>query len=240
VDLKDKVAIVTGAAVRLGQALALALAEQEVRVAVHYSASAVSARNVVDRITSAGHEALVVQEDFSRPGHYAEVIDRVADHFGRMDILVNSAAIFESGTLASTTEENWDKHLTINLKAPFFLSQAFARKIEQRGHIINIADWRATRPDINHIAYSIAKAGLVSMTQTLALALAPNIQVNAIAPGAILPPPGKGQEYLQSLAQTIPAQRVGSLDEITNALLFLLHSDFVTGDLIFVTGGQHL
>ena len=159
-----------------------------------------------------------------------------------MDILVNSAAIFERGDLFNTTEESWDRHFAINLKSPFFLSQAFAVHVgkERPGAIVNITDWRATRPGTDYVAYTLAKAALVTMTQSLALGLAPNIRVNAIAPGAILPPPDGDQAYLEQLAQAIPARRVGSPAEVAKALLFLLESDFVTGELVYVTGGEHL
>jgi len=149
-------------------------------------------------------------------------------------------------------------------KSPFFLIQAFARQVisrqpvhgteggqqdagdpdvscaARRAHVVNIADWRGVRPGTDHVAYTLTKAALIAMTQSMALALAPHIQVNAIAPGLILPPPGKGPEYLEQNAPKIPARRVGSADEIVQALLFLLGSDFVTGELIYVTGGEHL
>ena len=159
-----------------------------------------------------------------------------------MDILVNGAAIFEPGNWDDTTEANWDRHFAINLKSPFFLSQAFAVHVgrERAGHIVNIADWRGVRPGTGHVAYTLTKAALIAMTKSLAQALAPNIQVNAIAPGMILPPPGQDQAYLERWAHKIPAQRVGSPEEVARALIFLLRSDFVTGELILVTGGQHL
>jgi pteridine reductase len=157
-------------------------------------------------------------------------------------MLVNSAAIFESGDVFSTTEESWDRHFAINLKSPFFLSQAFAEQVgpTQQAAIVNIADWRATRPGTDYVAYTLTKAALVTMTQSLALGLAPNIRVNAIAPGAILPPPDKGQDYLDKLAESIPARRVGSPAEVAKALLYLLEAEFVTGELVYVTGGEHL
>jgi pteridine reductase len=170
------------------------------------------------------------------------MIARAVDRFGQLDILVNSAAVFERGDVFNTTEESWERHFAINLKSPFFLSQAFAAHVgrERPGAIVNIADWRATRPGTDYVAYTLTKAALVTMTQSLALGLAPNIRVNAIAPGAILPPPDRDEAYLQKLAQAIPARRVGSPAEVGKALLFLLESDFVTGELIFVTGGEHL
>jgi len=240
--LDGKVAIVTGGAVRLGRALALALAEQGTRLVIHYGSSAGPAQETVTEIKAMGSDALAVQADFSQSGQAPSIVERAVAHFGQVDILVNSAAIFEPGRWDDTTEANWDRHFAINLKSPFFLSQAFAKHVgpERTGHIVNIADWRGVRPGIGHVAYTLTKAALIAMTKSLALALAPNIQVNAIAPGMILPPPGADPSYLERHAGQIPAQRVGSPQEIAKALLFLLRSDFVTGELIFVTGGQHL
>ena len=241
-ELDGKVAIVTGGAVRLGRALALALAGQGVRVGIHYGSSAGPAETVVKEIKAMGSDATAIQANLSRPDEARSIVERAAAHFGQVDILVNSAAIFEPGNWDDTTEANWDRHFAINLKSPFFLSQAFAAQVrrEQAGHIVNIADWRGTRPGPDHIAYTLTKAAIITMTKSLALALAPNIQVNAIAPGLILPPPGQDQAYLENKASQVPAQRVGSPQEIAKAMIFLLRSDFVTGDLIFVTGGEHL
>ena len=265
-ELNEKVAIVTGGAVRLGKALALALAEQGAWLVIHYGSSAGPAQQTVTEIKAMGSDALAVQADFSQSGQATSIVERAVAHFGQVDILVNSAAIFEPGKWDDTTEANWDRHFAINLKSPFFLSQAFAKhvgreracpepfdpstglrtgftqdKLRRRaGHIVNIADWRGVRPGTGHVAYTLTKAALIAMTKSLALALAPNIQVNAIAPGLILPPPGEDQSYLERKAGKIPAQRVGSPGEIAKALIFLLRSDFVTGDLIFVTGGEHL
>jgi pteridine reductase len=241
-EIDGKVAIVTGGAVRLGKALALALAEHGARLVIHYGSSGGPAQATVRQIQAMGSDALAIQADLSQPGQTGSIVERAAAHFGQVDILVNSAAIFEPGNWDDTTEANWDRHLAINLKSPFFLSQAFAVHVgrERTGHIVNIADWRGVRPGTGHVAYTLTKAALIAMTKSLAQALAPNIQVNAIAPGLILPPPGQGQAYLERWAHQIPAQRVGSPEEVARALIFLLRSDFVTGELIFVTGGQHL
>jgi pteridine reductase len=241
-EINGKVAVVTGGAVRLGKALALALAEQGARLVIHYGSSAGPAQETVAEIKAMGSDALAVQADLSRSGEAPSIVERAVAHFGQVDILVNSAAIFEPGNWDDTTEANWDRHFAINLKSPFFLSQSFAAHVgrERRGHIVNIADWRGARPGTDHVAYTLTKAALISMTKSLAQALAPSIQVNAIAPGMILPPPGKSQAYLERRAPEIPAQRVGSPEEVSKALIFLLRSDFVTGELIFVTGGEHL
>jgi pteridine reductase len=241
-ELDGKVAIVTGGAVRLGKALATTLAEQGARLAIHYGSSAGPAEATVAEIRAMGSDATAIQADLSQPAQTQSIVDRAVARFGRVDILVNSAAIFEPGDWDDTTEENWDRHFAINLKSPFFLSQAFGVQVgpERAGHIVNITDWRGVRPGTDHLAYTLTKAALIAMTKSLALALAPNIQVNAIAPGLILPPPGQDQAYLERKAGQVPVQRVGSPQEIAEALTFLLRSDFVTGELLFVTGGEHL
>jgi NAD(P)-dependent dehydrogenase (short-subunit alcohol dehydrogenase family) len=196
----------------------------------------------VAELKSMGTGAVAIQGDLSQEDQLPLVIERAVAHLGSVDILINSAAIFERADLAATTVAGWDRHFSINLKAPFFLSQAFAGHVghDRPGHIVNIADWRGERPDTQHLAYSLTKAGVLSMTRALAVALAPNIQVNAIAPGAILPPPGKDKAYLGRLAEVVPLGRVGSPQEIAKALVYLLRSDFVTGETIFVTGGEQL
>ncbi len=241
-NLNGRTALITGGAVRLGRALTLALVAQGVRVAVHYGSSAGAATALEQEIAASGGIAAAFQADLNQHHAASTLFAQVMAHFGQVDMLINNAAIFEHGNWDDTTEENWDRHFAINLKSPFFLSQAFAMQVgrQRRGHIINIADWRGARPGTGHVAYTLTKAGLIAMTHSLALALAPNIQVNAIAPGLILPPPGHDQAYLERKAAQIPAQRIGSPEEIAHALLFLLRSDFVTGEVVYVTGGEHL
>jgi pteridine reductase len=241
-ELNDKVALVTGGAVRLGRALALTLAREGARLVIHYHSSAGPVVETLAQVRALGSDAVALQADLSQFEQVPSVIARAAAHFGQVDILVNSAAVFETADLAQTTEAVWNRQFDLNLKSPFFLTQAFAAHVgkDRPAHIVNIADWRGLRPDVTHLAYSLTKASLLSMTQALALALAPNIQVNAIAPGAILPPPGKDQAYLHQLAERIPLRRAGSPEEIGKALIYLLRSDFITGETIFVTGGEHL
>jgi pteridine reductase len=241
--LDGKVALVTGGAVRLGKAIALGLAEAGADVVITYHSSVRPAEATRAEIAALGRRALVYQADFSQSTAVTPLVDTIIATWGRLDILVNSAAIFVHGDWDDTTEENWDDHFAINLKAPFFLSQAFARYVKasgRRGHIVNIADWRAVRPGADHVAYTLAKAGLVAMTKSLALALAPDVQVNAIAPGLILPPPGAGEDFVARKAQEIPLKRPGSPEEIVRAVRYLLGSEFVTGELVYVTGGEHL
>jgi NAD(P)-dependent dehydrogenase (short-subunit alcohol dehydrogenase family) len=241
-ELSGKVAVVTGGAVRLGRAISLALARAGANVAVHYGSSQQAAADTCREIESLGVKAVAVQADMRIPVAAAQaVFQRVQEVFGRAEILVNSAAIFEAGTLADTDEDHWERHFNINLKAPFFLCRSFAGQIgTAAGHIVNIADWRGTRPSTGYLVYTLTKVALVAMTKNLALELAPRVQVNAIAPGAILPPPNADKKYLKQLAERIPLRHIGSPDEVTAALLFLLRSDFITGEVVHITGGEQL
>jgi len=243
VDLADKVAIITGGGKRIGRALCLALADAGCSVLVHYSHSADEAQDAVKQIAAAGGKAECVGANFQDPVPAAsKVVAAAYDHFGCADVLINSAAIFEAASLASTTESQWDRHFAINLKAPAFLCKEFAarHKSGQPAAIINIADWRGLKPAPGNFSYTLTKAALVAMTALLALELAPDIRVNAVAPGSILPPPGAGSDFLKRLNQQIPLKRHGEPEDIASTVLYLLRSDFVTGEVVCVTGGQQL
>lgn len=242
-DIAGRTAIVTGAAVRLGRSIAVALAEQGCHVLVHYGSSAAPAREVVDELRGLGVRAMAVQADFTRPVAAAQTVFETATaEFDRIDFLVNSAAIFEPALLAEVTEDQWDRHFAINVKAPLFLCQQFAARRDPagRGHIVNIGDWRATRPQPGHLPYTLSKSALLGMTRILARELGPGVQVNAVAPGAILPPPLADESYLASLAENNPLHRTGCPADVAEAVVYLLRSDFVTGETIHVTGGEQL
>lgn len=241
-DLQGRVAIVTGSAVRLGKAMALGLAQAGADLVVHYHRSAGPAQETVAQVRALGVQAVAIQADLSNPTSVRTIMPQAQRAMGHIDVLVNSAAIFERGSLEDTTEELWDRHLDINLKAPFLLCKSFAGQLEpdQRGHILNVVDWRALRPGKAYVAYTAAKAGLVGLTKTLALGLAPHVQVNAIAPGAILPPPGQSDDEIERLIPRIPMGKTGDATDIVEAALFLLQSDFITGEILHVTGGEHL
>lgn len=239
--LEGKIAIVTGGAVRLGRAIALALADEGASIALHYGRSADAARETLAEIHARGVAGSTIQADLARPVEASKtVIERTISEFGRADILINSAAIFEEDRLATISDEDWERCLAINLKGPLFLCQQFASRLQpgQRAHIVNLADWRALRPQGDHLVYTVSKAGLVTLTKSLALHLAPDVQVNAVAPGAILPAPGVDQREFDALAEQIPLRRTGSPDDVTRAVVFLLRSDFITGEVILVTGGE--
>lgn len=242
-NLANRTAIVTGGAVRLGRAIALALAEQGCHIVVHYGSSEAAAEQTANEIRDFGVRALTVQADLNEPATAAKtVFDAAVAEFGAIDFLINSAAIFEAGTLADLTDDHWDRHFAINVKSPVFLSQQFAarRAPGARGQIVNIADWRATRPVPGHLAYTLTKSALVGLTKVLAHELGPDMQVNAVAPGAILPAPDADENSLNAIAQRIPLKRSGAPADVADAVLFLLRSDFLTGETIHVAGGEQL
>jgi pteridine reductase len=242
--LSGRTALVTGGAVRLGRAIALRLAQDGADVVIHYATSRDDARRVVLEIESLGRRAVAVEGDFSHDtaGATQAAFEQATARLGPVDLLVNSAAIFEPGTLASTTEDAWDRHFDVNLKAPLWMCREFAARLppERAGHVVNIIDWRGLRPVPGHLAYTLAKGALVAATRLLAQELAPRIQVNAVAPGAILPPPGEGLEYLDRLRDRIPLRRTGTPDDVADAVVFLASSRFITGEVLCVTGGEQL
>jgi pteridine reductase len=241
--LDGRVAVVTGGAVRLGRAIALALAHEGADVLLHYGRSKEEAERTAGEIRGLGRRVATVSADLSRPVEAATVVFDAANALGGADVLVNSAAIFEDAALVDTGEDLYDRHLTINLKAPFFLCREFARRLPEgrRGHVVNLADWRGETPPPDYVAYTLSKAGLIALTKALALQLAPRIRVNAIAPGAMLPPPREREEpWRRRKLPDIPLGRTGTPDDIAAAAVYLVSSDFVTGEVLHVTGGEHL
>jgi pteridine reductase len=240
-DLRGHCGLVTGAGRRLGRAFAEALASHGADVIVHYGRSAAGAQETLQAVKAHGCEGITLQADLSSSDQTAALIDQAAAAAYEVDLLVNSASIFEPLSLQETSLEAWERHMAINLTAPFLLSQAFARHRDGRpGAIVNLLDWRALRPGPDHFAYTITKAGLAAMTKSLAQALAPNIRVNGLALGAILPPPGQ-DDYDQAAIENVPAGRWGTVEETVSALLFLLAGpDFITGEILLLDGGRNL
>ncbi len=242
-ELRGKGALVTGGARRLGRAFVLALAEAGMDVLVHYGHAAREAERTVQEARRYGVRAFALQADLTRAEEIVPLMDRATELLGTPPrVLVNSAAVFKAGTLRDTTLDNWVEHMRLNLRAPFLLMQAFARALGSQtpGKIVNIADWRALYPGRKYVAYTVSKAGLLTLTLIAARELAPHIQVNALALGAVLPPPGADEAYLQRLVQHIPSRRAARVEEVTDALLFLLRNDYITGETLLVDGGAHL
>ncbi len=243
-ELKGKVALVTGGAIRVGRALALALAEAGCHLFIHYGRSALPARETQADAGQFGVEAHIYSADLADAAETQRIVPAAIDRYGRVDILVNNAAIFpEEDTFRASDLGAWDRLFAINLRAPFLLSQAFAAQIPagEQGKIINVLDARLRQPVPDHFVYRLTKAGLWTMTEMLAHELAPHISVNAVALGAILPPPGANSGYLEDLAQAqIPLKRAGSPQIVAQNVLHLLRQDFLTGVIIPIDGGQFL
>ncbi len=241
-DLRGRVALVTGGAQRLGWAIVLALATRGVSVAVHYNTSQDAARETVEAARRLGVDAIALPADLNEEEAVRGLVPAVRERLRRLDVLVNSASIFERGGFAGTTAPSWDRHFRINLRAPFLLSQAFAAQVPdgQTAKIVNLTDWRGLRPGTDHFAYTITKAALIALTQSMAVALAPQIQVNCLALGAILLPAGADDRVAERLIASTPAKRLGEPDDVTGALLYLLGADYVTGETLLIDGGRHL
>jgi NAD(P)-dependent dehydrogenase (short-subunit alcohol dehydrogenase family) len=240
-QLEGTAALVTGGARRVGRGIALALAGAGCDLVLHYNRSSEEAEATAAEAEARGARVNLVGADMADPAAAPAVLAGAAD-LAPVRILVNSAAVFPDDTLADVTAAGWEKTLSVNLTGPVFLTQAFAAALpaDTSGAVVNITDWRTARPYTDHFSYTVAKGGIDTFTEAAAEALAPRIRVNAVALGAILPPPGKDSEYLKELAQEIPLQRVGGTDVVAEAVLFLLGNDFVTGEIVRLDGGAHL
>jgi pteridine reductase len=236
--LDGKTILITGAAKRVGKIFALACARAGADVVVHHGHSTEEAEATREEIMRLGRRAWVIEADLNDSSQAGKLIPLINDSTP-LHGLVNSAAIFQSLSLESTSLGDWQRHLQINLTAPFLLSQAFARQAPEGARIVNILDWRALRPGADHFPYTISKAALAAMTKSLAVALAPKIIVNGLAPGAILPPSdGKARP---DLLKSVPVGRWAEPQEVEQALLFALTCPaYITGEIIHVDGGRHL
>jgi NAD(P)-dependent dehydrogenase (short-subunit alcohol dehydrogenase family) len=236
--LKNRVILVTGAAKRVGRIFALACARSGADVVIHHGHSDADAAKVRAEIKDLGCNAWVIKADLSDPAQAQSLIPQI-NETTPLHGLVNSAAIFEPLSLEETTIKKWEKHIAINLTAPFLLCQSFAKQAKDGGRIVNILDWRALRPGADHFPYTISKASLAAMTKSLAVALAPDIPVNGLALGAILPP-SDGKRNPE-IIKNVPMKRWAEEAEVERALIFLLTSPgYITGEIIHVDGGRHL
>lgn len=235
------VALVTGAGRRLGRELARALAGRGYALAIHHHASVEGARSLRAEVTAAGGRAECFAADLS-DAHAARALpDRVVKTFGRLDVLVNSAAIMHRLDLEQTTPQQYDAILDLNLRSVFFCTQGAAPALRAaRGTVVNLADLAGLQPWPGFAAHSVSKAGVVMLTKVLARALAPEVTVNAIAPGAVLVPEEYDAEERERLARATPLGRLGSPNDVVGALLYLLEADFVTGEVLTVDGGRLL
>jgi pteridine reductase len=240
-DLRGRVALVTGAGKRLGRAIALRLADEGADIAVHYGKSESDAKEVVAEIVARERRAVALQANLTVIPEITALIANVGKEFGRLDILINTAANFLETKFGETGEAQWDASLDTNLKAPFFCSQAAAPLLAKsgKGVIINFADLGGLQGWREFIPHSISKAGIVLLTRVLARELAPAVRVNALAPGTITMP-GDPPAWEQDFIRRAPLKRTGTPQDITDAVSYLIHAEFITGHVLVVDGGRSL
>lgn len=241
-SLEGQTALVTGAGRRLGRAFALALARAGADVCVHYNHSLEAANETASQIKEMGRRASALQADLANLEQTSSLVERAQTELGTVQLLVNNASIFGPAGAAETTPEDWQRHLDINLRAPVLLTQSLAGRLsEESGSVVNLLDWRALRPGLEHFAYTISKAGLAAATRSLARAYAPRLRVNGLALGAILPPAGGEGGAEDDIIAPVPADRWGTVEEAVEALMFLLAGpDYITGEVLHLDGGRHL
>jgi len=242
-ELENKVALVTGAARRVGRAIAARLAERGATIAVHYNSSQHEAQSLVTEIERDGGRARAFGANLASVAGIERAIGEILDAFGRIDVLVNSASVFYRKPIDDVTEQDWDLNLNVNLKAPFFLSRSAGAAMRKQGagKIINIGDWAGIRPYNNYLPYTVSKSGLIGLTRALAKALAPEVQVNCIALGPVLPPEDYSDEENARLIAGTLTKRLGSPEDVAKAVLFFCEgTDFATGATLLLDGGRLL
>ena len=241
-EITHKTVLVTGAGRRIGRALAEDLGAAGWRVAVHYHHSTQEADEVAAAVIAKGGTAATVQADLGDAASVAQLVPAAVRALGPLGCLINNASIFERDDIATATLESWDSHIAVNLRAPFFLSQAFAAQVDakDRGAIVNLIDERVWHLTPHFASYTVSKAGLWTLTQTLAMALAPRIRVNAIGPGPTLPSPYQSQAQFDAQCAGMPLGKGTNPTEICAAVRFILAAPAMTGQMIALDGGQHL
>lgn len=232
----------TGAAHRVGKAIALDLAQHGWTVVVHFNASAAAAEALVGQIVDGGGRAVSLGCNLAKESEVATLVRRAVGLVGPLGGLINNTSLFEHDTALSATRESWDTHMEVNLRAPFVLTQEFARQIPPDGHgaVINLIDQRVWSLTPHFVTYTLSKAGLWTLTQTLALALAPRIRVNAIGPGPALPSKRQTEDQFARQSRSMPLGHGVSPQEIAYAVRFILSAPAMTGQMIALDGGQHL
>ncbi len=232
-------ALVTGGARRIGAAIAKGLAQHGYDVALHYHTSAEPAERTARDIEDLGRRCRLFRCDLNDHDDTTALVPRVREQFPRLNVLVNNASLFERATLRDTGHELFERHFNIHFRAPFFLTQAFAQGCSE-GQVINILDTRVRGSDPRHAAYTLSKKALLELTRMAARELGPAIRVNGVAPGMILPPPDGVVEELERRSAGLPLKRIGDTANVVAAVLFFIDNPFVTGECVYVDGGEHL
>jgi NAD(P)-dependent dehydrogenase (short-subunit alcohol dehydrogenase family) len=240
--IENSIALVTGSARRIGRAITLELARRGARVVVHYRSSEDDARRTLDEVRRIGAEGAMFQADLTVDEDRARLFEGIRDEWGALDILVNSASVFESRRFDETTPDFWDSQMDANARAPFFVAQAAARLMKGRegAKIINIADPAGELIWPQYLAYSISKSALLGLNRGLAKALAPGIQVNAVAPGPVHFPENYTDDQKRAAIERTVLKRAGSTDDVVRAVIFLIENDYITGEVLHVDGGRHI
>jgi pteridine reductase len=241
VQAAGKIALVTGAAKRVGKSIALALAERGAHVVITYNNSASEAQATLREIEALGVQGMALQGNITRSDDVNAVVQQTIDRFGRVDILVNNASNYYKTPFESLTEAQWDDLVGTNLKGTFLVSKRVGDEMLKAGSgkVVNLADWAGFRPYKDYIPYCVAKAGVIALTQALAKTLAPNIQVNAIAPGPVMLPEDFSDNLREAVVRATPLKRLGTPLDVARTVVFLVEgSDFITGAIIPVDGGR--
>ncbi len=236
-----KTALITGGAKRIGSALVKALHKQGLNIVFQYNRSAIEAEQILLELNQNRPNSVIgLGTDLQATSSYQELVDNAIDHFGRLDVLINNAAGFFSTPLQQASQENWNELMDVNAKAPFFLAKSCYQSLKQnQGCIINITDVYADRPLPDYPIYCASKAALTSLTFSLAQSFSPQVRVNAIAPGAILPAENGGVETMKAVIERTPLKRLGGTEAIVETALFLINdASFITGQVINVDGGR--
>ena len=237
----NPVALVTGGGVRVGRAVALGLAEDGYDLLVSYRTSAAGAEEVAEAVRRLGRRVRIVRADLSEEAGAVRLARAAGESFGRLDLLVNSASTFVAGDLLEVAVEDWDAVMAVNLRAPFLTVRETAEFLRAaRGSIVNIVDLSALQPWTSHPVHSVAKAGLLHLTRVMARRLAPEVRVNAIAPGAVLLPEHYGEADAERVRDRVPLGRIGTPGDVVEAVRFLGRAEYVTGEVIVVDGGVRL
>jgi len=232
-------ALITGGAKRIGKAICLSLSDHGYNIALHYHSSSHEAKKLSEEIQKRGRQCELFQHDLSDEKQTQQLIREVYRKFSNLNVIVNNASIFEPSTIKSSTLSLLRRHFTINFDAPYFLTAQFAKTCK-KGHIINILDTHIVNHSTRYAAYLLSKKALYELTKLSAVELAPNIRVNAVSPGLILPPAQEKSDYLNRLSKKIPLKKKGHVDHITQSIKFLIDNSYLTGQVIFCDGGEHL
>ena len=238
-SFKGRTALVTGGARRVGRAIALELSQLGVDVVIHYSESKDDAEDTVQKIRANGVKGHALQGDLKNFEESEGLLYRSVELLGPIDFLINNASNYFESTLETITPKDLKDSMSVNTFSPLLIARAFARQ-GIKSAIVNLLDTRIYSYDREHVAYSLSKKSLFALTKMLAYEYSPRLRVNAVAPGIILPPEGQGVEWLEKFKHTNPLGSYGSVEDVTDAVLFLLASEFITGEVLRVDGGRHL